>query len=592
MTFKYAAMLLSCLLFAFTASGNARAHNSTVPGRVSTPYPTITNLAVEWEIQGDDNLNAACEVKYRRAGESDWREAMPFVRVPAGETGTRTWPTYRWLNKFSGSILDLRPGTEYEIRLSLRDPDGGAADTTVRVSTRPVPAPAEDSRVIEANPRNFVELISCAEPGDVFVLTPGYYYGINKIERDGAPGRPIVIRGRGAHPTIGSTFHEGLDLTYRRHLIIENLTLWGSVDIRGAVDVTVRRCKVFAQYGIIAQYQPGARNCYIADNEVSWIMPWTGPGTGSSAPWGGAANLGEGIELTGPGNVIAFNRVSGFRDCISTMEDLWVYDQVCVDIYNNDITVGPDDGIEADFCGSNCRIMRNRIADCGMGLSAQPSLGGPVYFIRNVMYNITGAPFKLERHSVGNIFLHNTVVKVGHGFQAPHWQNEYFRTVWLNNLCIGGGRWNRLGRDDAPQGRAVYLPGFNSTCTFDYNAAGTHDSPFSAMFGDNRIYESLEELKKASGATRLIEVGMDVFAAEVPFPDPPMPERGHQDLRPAPGSAVVDAGLVIPNVNDSFSGKAPDIGAYELGEPLPHYGPRPEGVDELTEWERLHGGSR
>jgi len=40
-------------------------------------------------------------------------------------------------------------------------------------------------------------------------------------------------------------------------------------------------------------------------------------------------------------------------------------------------------------------------------------------------------------------------------------------------------------------------------------------------------------------------------------------------------SRAVDAGIVLPNVNDGFSGKAPDLGCCELGQPLPHYGPRP-----------------
>ncbi len=34
-----------------------RAGNSTVPGEISTPYPTIVNLSVEWRIEGDDNEN-------------------------------------------------------------------------------------------------------------------------------------------------------------------------------------------------------------------------------------------------------------------------------------------------------------------------------------------------------------------------------------------------------------------------------------------------------------------------------------------------------------------------------------------------------
>ena len=46
------------------------------------------------------------------------------------------------------------------------------------------------------------------------------------------------------------------------------------------------------------------------------------------------------------------------------------------------------------------------------------------------------------------------------------------------------------------------------------------------------------------------------------------------NFRLKPGSKAVDAGVVIPTVNDDFAGKAPDLGALESGKPEPHYGPR------------------
>jgi len=47
------------------------------------------------------------------------------------------------------------------------------------------------------------------------------------------------------------------------------------------------------------------------------------------------------------------------------------------------------------------------------------------------------------------------------------------------------------------------------------------------------------------------------------------------DFRLKPGSAAIDLGVVLPNVTDGFAGQAPDLGALELGQPRPHYGPRP-----------------
>jgi hypothetical protein len=48
------------------------------------------------------------------------------------------------------------------------------------------------------------------------------------------------------------------------------------------------------------------------------------------------------------------------------------------------------------------------------------------------------------------------------------------------------------------------------------------------------------------------------------------------DFRLKPGSAAVDRGMVLPNVTDGFSGSAPDLGAFEAGQPVPTYGPRPQ----------------
>ena len=41
------------------------------------------------------------------------------------------------------------------------------------------------------------------------------------------------------------------------------------------------------------------------------------------------------------------------------------------------------------------------------------------------------------------------------------------------------------------------------------------------------------------------------------------------------GSAAVDRGIALPNVTDGFTGQAPDLGALEVGRPVPVYGPRP-----------------
>jgi len=60
---------------------------------------------------------------------------------------------------------------------------------------------------------------------------------------------------------------------------------------------------------------------------ITGVSEWTSEAMGAYGK-----NIGEGIEMTGGGNVICYIRVTGFRDCISTMEDQHVVSQVCIDI--------------------------------------------------------------------------------------------------------------------------------------------------------------------------------------------------------------------------------------------------------------------
>ena len=92
-------------------------------------------------------------------------------------------------------------------------------------------------------------------------------------------------------------------------------------------------------------------------------------------------------------------------------------------------------------------------------------------------------------------------------------------------------------------------------------------------------FASLKAFSDATGQDQhSVLVDYDVFV-KARAPDRSDPQRIYLpadfDFRLRPGSAAVDAGIVIPNITDGFTGKAPDLGAYEQGQPLPPYGPRP-----------------
>src|SRR5258708_3563062 len=133
-------VICSLLLLALTlvlCSPSLRAihlsDNATIPGELVIEPPTLRCLGFRWLISGDDNANAAVAVSYRRDGEPTWREALPLLRVNREVTDKSGTP-YRAGNLFAGSILNLIPATEYEVRLRLHDPDGGDAERVLKAS--------------------------------------------------------------------------------------------------------------------------------------------------------------------------------------------------------------------------------------------------------------------------------------------------------------------------------------------------------------------------------------------------------------------------------------------------------------------------
>ena len=76
---------------------------------------------------------------------------MPLLRM-GGERIMRA--PYTVPDRFAGSIIDLQPDTEYEVRLTMKDPDGvaGTAVQDVQVRTRAEPRAAAGGRTIHVYP--------------------------------------------------------------------------------------------------------------------------------------------------------------------------------------------------------------------------------------------------------------------------------------------------------------------------------------------------------------------------------------------------------------------------------------------------------
>ncbi|MBL7698939.1 MAG: CocE/NonD family hydrolase [Chitinophagaceae bacterium] len=553
---KWINLLWTGLLLACTC---VKAQKATVAGELTSPYPTLENLSLEWPITGDDNLNGSVKIEYREKGSSEWLEGMPLRRVPADSNKLstnlgRTPPGYwgfRWINKHAGSIFFLKPGACYEIKARLNDPDGGSVEKTIVACTRALPLVCKSDSIVN--------------------ITPGEYDTLHTV--NGIENKRIVYRSPN-----GRAQFKHIDLRNRKWVTVEGLAVYNSdstgfgINLTGAENIVIQHCEIKSTYGVVA-YLPGANSCIISNNVVTGPYPW-----GEELMGAGGATNGEGIQMTGSGNIICYNTVSGFRDCISLMEDEHAANQSSIDIYNNEISNGLDDGIEADFCFSNCRIYKNRITNCFVGLSSQPSLGGPTYFIRNVMYNIIHSGFKLKRRSRGDVVLHNTLLKVGVGFGGNDTMDHaYFR----NNLAFGGPADFKVGHYGTGGAFAADMKSPGKYSDLDYDAVGIYQQPYKAVIGSKKF----SEVEKHG----LANVPFESTFNNVIFPLEFKKEFAPPDLTLKEGSMPIDAGQVIPNINNNFKDNAPDIGAYEYREPVPVYGASRYYAEETTDGEMNDG---
>lgn len=632
---------LICLLLAAAAY----AQNSTEAGRFVVEHPTLLNLGFEWAIRGDQNRNAAVAVEFRAAGESAWRKALPLVRI-GGEKVYRRRENldYTVPDGFAGSILNLLPGTEYECRFQLTDPDGATGQTshTVRVKTRTEPQPYKGGRKLHVYPPDhqgprqepsFTSLLQAyygaglgdwsvvwerrAQPGDTILMHAGLYRperlnyvdpmmapfdGSMSLALKGTPDKPITITNAGDGEVIldGAGNHRLLDVMASRYHIFEGLTFRntdvaifaGQKEVAGAAGLAVKNCRFEnIGFGVWTEYA-GSSDFYIADNlfigrdDRFRLIGWTGPMWASAGPYGShQVTSYYAIKVYGPGHVIAHNAIAYFHDGIGistygTPEQDPERRASSIDIYNNDIHLSNDDYIETDGGVHNIRVFNNRGVNAAQGgYSSQPVFGGPVYFIGNLLYHVpTGVAFKFSAKPAGLFVYHNTII----GEQVT--RDPYTNVHYRNNLFLGRDTPDRgiMSWANATEAYSSDYNGFrpNKGVARQYSwlAPKAGQQVYEPKAEDWKTFRTLEELRGATGQeAHGVEVDFDIFERMTP-PDHTKRHAVYHamdlDFRLKPGSKAVDAGVVIPTVNEGFAGKAPDLGALEAGKPAPKFGPR------------------
>ena len=627
-----------------------------------TEPPTLISLGFEWRIDGDDNRNAVVGVSYRKKGETTWQEGLPLLRI-GNERINENALQYIVPNGFAGSIFDLEPGTEYECRFVLSDPDGadGKTENTVTVRTRVEPKPAAGGNVYHVYPPgyngqrqqpafngllaayytgashsdNFNTFPPRVQPGDVILIHAGTYkddryrYGGGQgtvssgtyfLTQSGTAEKPIVIKAAGDGEVIfdGDGAYNLFNVMAANYNYFEGLTVRntelafqaGLKNIAGSSGLTIRNCRFQDVGRAIYTDWSGSKDYYIADNVISgrfnpnYLMGFTGS-TWTNLPEFNPKLVSEyAIKVYGSGHVVAYNAIANFHDGV----DVATYGNpdgspnairdrlpVSIDFYGNDISNMEDNCIEGDGGAHNIRIFRNRCFNTGhRALSVQPMFGGPVYFLRNIVYHAPeGGAVKFTASSSGIVVYHNTwIAPVKPMLLAA--SNVHYR----NNLILGKSETLETFAVESNTNYSTsdyngFRPNEGAMFSFEWSTppmtmranfpgdpgqrSTQQQSQFEAQARERRRFKTLKEYSDATGQDKhSVLVDYDVFLNVKPTgPDPrTLYKPADFDFQLRPGSAAVDVGLRLPGINDDFTGRAPDLGAYESGRAMPHYGPR------------------
>jgi hypothetical protein len=365
--------------FALWASGVFSCCSAPLHARLKTPAgdlisrpPTLLSLGFEWRIDGDDNRNAQVAVSYRKVGEQTWKAGPPLLRI-GNERINENALQYMTPNGFAGSIFDLEPGTNYEARFVLSDPDGvsGKIERIVSVRTRVEPMPAAGGKVYHVYPPGqkgerqepaFTGLLAAyytgsshsdnfntypprVQPGDTILVHAGVYKddryryggglgtvssGTYFLTQSGTAEKPIVIKAAGDGEAIfdGDNAYNLFNVMAANYNYFEGLTIrntelafqGGLKNITGSSGLTIKRSRFENVGRAIYTDWSGSKDYYIADNVMigrfnpNYLMGFTGR-TWTNLPEFNPKLISEyAVKVYGSGHVVAYNSIANFHD--------------------------------------------------------------------------------------------------------------------------------------------------------------------------------------------------------------------------------------------------------------------------------------
>lgn len=561
-------------LFVTALLASATGH-AEVPRTVST----YESIGLYWKPEVELAIPAVgCEVEYREAATTSWKSGFTLW-YDTGEKECR------------GSLVNLRAGRRYEIRLSAV----GSAPVGLEASTWREDLPV--ARTIQVAEQSAVPLIVDQSGSDA-----GY------VVYEPLPGRTATIDVR--------RMQDYAVLLNAHHVILRGLTLRGArksaILLGNEPGTTADEERLLLDPDYVLPADPDIYDVVIENNDISqWGSPSTrDPRYGAnlqSAILSGSSKLRRltvqrnrlhhpfadsnswdetnkstgGEHPNGPqaitllnslGNhVIRYNEIYSdnehrFNDGMGQLDNFTNrgFPSRDSDIYGNYISHTRDDGIEAEGGNRNVRIWGNYLEQMYHPLAIAPTAGGPIYIWRNLSHVSATS----DRRAGGQDF-----IKARPYGKHRNWGGGavyLFNNTPLRPRFEGESASNFLREADNDN----RLPAFHTLNNVMQAFDPENDYSLKVIYGKETSFDydlivGLLELGKRQGAQETHGV------------------RGTPELQPdwgldpyrligqfalVAGSPGQDQGVPIPNFTDGFLGAAPDMGAHEAGAPPMEFG--------------------
>ncbi len=509
-----------------------------------------TYHCISLSVPAHETPTSTCQVRFRLKGTPDWRQGQPLT-LDSGR------------NEYRGSIVNLAQATAYEIQVGQELEKQTDVLFQTETSTRADLAGTATGKTFyvaingdnknsgtKARPfRTIQHAANQVSPGDLVIIENGRYHEQVKISHSGTADKCIAFRSVAAGNAIidaDNTRSHGFELRNVNHVVIEGFAVEGTkksgfLVSDGSGNVVLKNNRImnagtgYFDSGI--EVGPGCSNTVISNNQILYDK---GTYTGG--------RMGIALRKTAGGHIINGNQIRGnslIKDGIGGEPNFEVSGGAHrdSDIYNNTITGCEDDGIESEGGNINVRIWGNTISDCLVGIGVAPVVEGPCYVWRNTIINC-GPAFKLgegDRKGHGPLFIyHNTAYSTlpEDGGYAGSGGGGLFTNVYARNNLI------------SVNGMLFYDKHKQLSNSFDYDLLHTKNPKRFMGWGSAKS-------KLTLGQAQDMGFWKHAVVEDPQFVGAP------RNLMLKPASPAIDAGTVLPNFNDDYLGKAPDIGATE-----------------------------